>query len=289
KNIEQVLQNFFSQQTCVLDDSVLQHCIDTAVVDNKVSPTANLNIFYEHLSHQPQVYMELQQAMHQLMQQLLAEAAKQGLGESFFVHYAPNLGRDEQGLEILRPATPTDSGTTDFQFMLRGAIKEAGVLAILNRYYGQRTGHYPLGEGFSVRETPKDHQALLEMVKGNFDPEQMPLMVGVGDTVNSTVIEENGTLDVRRGGSDRNFLQLIQDIGKAFDTGNLVVYIDSSGGEVKNRKPIKVVENNGTPQAVEGPGDSRDTDDPLTLNVVFPQGHRQYIELFCQAAQNRRV
>ncbi|MDB9313345.1 glucosylglycerol 3-phosphatase [Spirulina sp. CS-785/01] len=287
QQIEQCLQQFFTQQSEVLDPSVLQTCIDASVLDNKVSPTANLNIFYEHLSHRPQVYMDLQQAMHQLMQQLLTDAAQQGLADSFFVHYAPNLGRDDQGLEILRPATPTDSGTTDFQFMLRGAIKEAGVLAILNRYYGQRTGTYPLGEQFSVRETPKDHEALLEMVKKNFDPAEMPLMVGVGDTVNSTVIDNNGQFDVRRGGSDRNFLQLIQDIGNTFNTGNLVVYIDSSGGEVKNRKPIKLVEQNGTTQAVEGPGDSRDTDDPLTLNVVFPQGHRQYIEVFCKAAANR--
>ena len=33
-----------------------------------------------------------------------------------------------------------------FNFMLRGAIKEAGVLALLNRYYGQQTDTYPPGQ-----------------------------------------------------------------------------------------------------------------------------------------------
>lgn len=280
--IESCFRDFFKVHPGILEDAVMESCIQKGVLDNKVSPTANLNIFYEDLQDHPQIYMQLQQKMHQLMGELLADAGTQGLGDSFFVHYAPNLGRDEQGMEILRPATVNDSGTTDFQFMLRGAIKEAGVLVLLNRYYGQRTGVFPLGEGFNVREAPKDHQALLNLVKENFDPSQMPLMVGVGDTVNSTVIH-NG--EVRRGGSDRNFLQLIQDLGKLFNTGNLVVYIDSSAGEVKNRKPIKLEEKEGQLMAVEGPGDTRDKEDPLTLNVVFPQGHEQYVQFFKNAAK----
>lgn len=99
------------------------------------------------------------------MQELLQEAKDKGLGNSFFVHYAPNLGRDLSGQEILRPAKLEDSGTTDFQFMVQGAIKEAGVLAILNRYYFQRTGSYPLGEEFNVRQAPKTLDELLKLVK----------------------------------------------------------------------------------------------------------------------------
>jgi hypothetical protein len=57
------------------------------------------------------------------METLLAEAAAQGLGDSFFVHYAPNHGRDEHGQEVIWLSQGEESGTTDFQFMLRGASR----------------------------------------------------------------------------------------------------------------------------------------------------------------------
>ncbi len=90
---------------------------------------------------------------------------------------------------------------------------------------------------------------------------------GVGDTVNSSVTEINGKLELKRGGSDRAFLQLIQDI----HPNNIVVYIDSSGGKVKNRKPVLVeTTSTGEKQVVDLP---TDPDDPLTLNMTFPNGH----------------
>ncbi len=85
---------------------------------------------------------------------------------------------------------------------------------------------------------------------------------------------------MRRGGSDRLFLQLIQDLGRAGDRGNVVAYVDSSHGEVKNRKPLKIEERDGVEHVTEGPGDPDDANDPLTLDVVFPGGHDQYIEIF---------
>lgn len=284
------LEKFCQQHSGVISAEDIEKCIDASVLDNQASPTANLNSFYDHLDNHHEVYAALQQEIHQLMVELLEKAAKQGLEDSFFVHYAPNLGRDDQGFEILRKAEVGDSGTTDFQFMIRGAIKEAGVLALLNRYYFQRTGIYPLGEDFNVRQCPRTIPELLELVKANFDPETMPLIVGVGDTVNSQVAAVDGKLEIRRGGSDRNFLLLIQEIGKAFNTGNIIIYIDSSQGEVKNRKPLKLGTNeDGILEVVEGPGDSLDTEDPLTLNVVFPQGHLQYIDFFQKVAQGKTV
>lgn len=260
-----------------------------SVLDNVASPSANLNTFYERLGDRATLYPALQQTMQSLMETLLVKAGEQGLGESFFVHYAPNWGRDAQGLERLKPATAGDSGTTDFQFMLRGAIKEAGVLALLNRYYHQRTGQYPLGENFSVREAPKSQAELLALVRQHFDPAAMPVLVGVGDTVTSQVVDTATGPAVRRGGSDRNFLALIQAIDHHFQRGSLVIYVDSSGGEVKNRRPLKLIEAGGKKRAIAGPGDPRDTDDPLVLDAVIPGGHRQYIELFITAAQRRAV
>ncbi|MEO0378378.1 MAG: glucosylglycerol 3-phosphatase, partial [Cyanobacteria bacterium P01_A01_bin.17] len=117
------LQDFFQQYPDVLESSVLEECIAASVLDNKASPTANLNTFYAHLQDAPDIYMALQKNMKALIDQLLAEARKKGLENSFFVHYAPNLGRDQQGQEIIWLAGQEGSGTTDFQFMVQGAIK----------------------------------------------------------------------------------------------------------------------------------------------------------------------
>ena len=292
QKIQDRLTSFFSKHPDAISPDQLQRCIHVATLDNQASPTANLNVFYEQLAACPERYGQLQQVMAALMTDLLQDAEQQGMAGSFFVHYAPNLGRDAAGMEILRPVTGKDSGTTDFQFMLRGAVKEAGVVALLNHYYYQRTGHYPLGETFSARQAPQSHEALLRLVTDNFSPEEMPLIVGVGDTVNSTVEAQEGEPIVRRGGSDRNFLQLIQDIGKAMDLGHIVVYVDSSSGEVLNRKPLQIEsithEDGSFHQAVvEGPCDPNDHYDPLCLNVVFPGGHSEYCALFQQAAQKR--
>lgn len=286
--IRQSLREFAQTRSLDLDAATLERCIQSSALENIASPTANLNTFHEALGGDRDTYLALQKNMQSLMDTLLAEAADQGLGDAFFVHLAPNHGRDETGQEVIWLSQGNESGTTDFQFMLRGAIKEAGVLALLNRYYAQRTGTYPLGKEFSVRVAPHDHQALIQMVKEHFDPAEMPLLVGVGDTVTSKVMEINGNPVAKRGGSDRNFLHLVQDIGRALEIGNVVTYVDSSGGELKNRRPLTVTERAGTSVVVAGPGDPADTTDPLTLNVVFPGGYQQYCAAFQRAAAQRR-
>ncbi len=286
--IQARLQEFFDANREHLSDEEIELCIQASVLDNVASPTANLNTAHELLGDRPHLYVTLQQWMSDLMDQLLNDAAQKGLSDSFFVHYAPNLGRDAYGREMVWFANGEDSGTTDFQFMLRGAIKEAGVLAILNRYLYHRTGTHPFGAEFNARQAPKRHDDLLQLVKEHVDPAEMPVIVGVGDTITSQAVEGDRGLEFRRGGSDRNFLQLIQDIGRTLGIGNIVAYVDSSQGEVKNRKPLKLEAINGTPAVLEGPGDSRDAADPLTLNVVFPGGYKEYTALFQQAAQQRQ-
>ena len=281
------LRQFFAPYPDLLSGAALEQAIQASVLDNMASPTANLNTFHGLLDGHRELYTDLQHAMRGLMEDLLHDAARQGLEGSFFVHYAPNHGRGPNGKEIPWFSQGSESGTTDFQFMLRGAIKEAGVLALLNRYYAARTGHYPLGESFSVRQAPHSHGELLNLVVQNFVPALMPTLVGVGDTVTSVVVTEDGQPVAKRGGSDRNFLHLIQAIGQRFDTGNLVTYVDSSGGELKNRKALRLEERSGTSVVVEGPGDAHDEDDPLMLNVVFPGGYRQYCQAFQTAAARR--
>ncbi|MEM9162429.1 MAG: glucosylglycerol 3-phosphatase [Cyanobacteria bacterium P01_F01_bin.4] len=284
--VEHRLRQFFADQPLTMSEQTLENCIRSSVLDNVASPTVNLNTFHAVLKD-PDIYVELQQAVQALMDELMMTAKRQGLGDSFFVHYAPNLGRDDHGQEVVWWADEATSGTTDFQFMLRGAIKEAGVLALLNHYYFQRMGSYPLGEDFSVRQAPHAIDEMLALVEQNLDPDLMPMLVGVGDTVTSKAVETEAGVVFKRGGSDRNFLQLIQAIGQRFDSGNLTVYVDSSGGELKNRKPLILTTEADKPKVSEGPGDPQDTDDPLTLNVAFPAGHAQYCQAFQTAAKLR--
>ena len=272
-----------------ISDAQLEEYIQATVLDNKVSPTANLNVFHETLKDRPELYAELQQKIEAFTSNLLAEAQEKGLGDSFFIHYAPNLGRNEQGLEVMQPTKGEDSGTTDFQFMLRGAIKEVGVLVILNHYYYLQTGKYPLGMNFNAREAPHKQADLLQLVKDNFDPKLMPTIVGAGDTVTSKAVETNGKTEYKRGGSDRGFLELVQALGKEFNTDNAVIYVDSSGGELKNRQALKIDRSNpDEPKVLQGIGGKGDTEDPLTLNFVFPNGHPEYIDFFCGLAEARK-
>ncbi|MGD1951931.1 MAG: glucosylglycerol 3-phosphatase [Leptolyngbyaceae cyanobacterium] len=285
--VETTLHEFLHNVDHGLSSEQLNHCISASVLDYVASPTANLITFYEILEN-PTLYQQIQAQMKALMEQLLAEAAEKGLSDSFFVHYAPNLGRDDNGDEVVWWADTTTSGTTDFQFMLQGAVKEAGVLALLNRYYFKKTGVHPLGIGFNARQAPKTMEDMLALVKQDFDPAHMPLIIGVGDTVTSQAVATDNGLTFKRGGSDRNFLQLIQNIGQAFNSGNIVAYVDSSGGELKNRRPIQLETQDGVSKVTQGPGDPRDSSDPLKLNVVFPGGHRQYCEAFQAGAIARR-
>jgi glucosylglycerol 3-phosphatase len=283
------LHQFFASLPPVAAHATLESILQATVLDNQVSPTLNLNQLYRLLQSQPAIYRDLQQAMEALMTDLMGEAERQGLRESFFVHYAPNLGIDADGNERIQWGNNNHSGTTDFQFMLRGGRKEAGVLVLLNHYYGIHFGVYPLGPNFHVRNAPGSFDALLALVTEKFDCDRLPFLVGVGDTVTSQGIEQAGELVFRRGGSDRGFLHLIQEIGRLGGQGHLTVYVDSSGGEVKNRKPLVVAD---TPpqglQVLEGPTDPRDFADPLKLNVAIPGGHRDYIRLLMTAARLRQ-
>ena len=116
-----------------------------AVLDTQVSPTINLNGIFELVPADVSTQQALQTMLSELMHQLLAEAADQGLEKSFFLHVAPNLGRDAQGQERIKPAAAGDVGTTDIQFMLTGSIKEAGLLVLLNQHVQCRWGESPLG------------------------------------------------------------------------------------------------------------------------------------------------
>ncbi|MBA56776.1 MAG: glucosylglycerol 3-phosphatase [Pseudomonadales bacterium] len=277
------LSSLLQQAPYALSTAETDSLLSVVILDNPVSPTININGFHSFMQLDAAKLRSLQQSVETIMLQLMDDARQHGLGDSFFIHYAPNLGSGPDG-ERIKWARDEDTGTTDFQFMLRGAVKEVGVLVILNRYYHQVTGEYPLGQAFNARQAPRDLQAQLQLARDHFDPDIMPRIIGVGDTVTSQPDPYNSG-EYLRGGSDRGFLTLVQELGKCFQTDNGVLFVDSSGGEL-NRPSIRVEALQQMPwQAVAG---ITDRDDPLQLNVVFPQGHRQYVDFFCQLANARQ-
>ncbi|EDX85495.1 glucosylglycerol 3-phosphatase [Synechococcus sp. PCC 7335] len=296
ERIERTLDDFLKAQHS-FSEAERTRLVKASVLDNVASPTANLNSLYQAIvgeletTHSSDIdrFVQLQQHIVTLMEELLQEAEAAGLADQFFVHYAPNLGRDGFVHEAVWFADAQTAGTTDFQFMLRGAVKEAGVLSLLNHYFFVHTGHYPLGVDFNARQAPRSLDDMLKLVVQNFERSLMPTIVGVGDTVTSQAVEQNGKLEFKRGGSDRNFLQLIQNIGQATETPTLQVFVDSSGGELRNRRPVKLGTNNeGSPIVLDGIGDPRDESDPLTINVVFPNGPEEYCQMFQSAAGKRK-
>ena len=137
-----------------LDRAALEASAHAAVLDTQVSPTINLNGVFAAVAGDVARQRALQAMLLQLMGQLLAEAEAEGLEDSFFLHVAPNLGRDPQGQERVKSSVPGDVGSTDVQFMLTGSLKEAGLLVLINQHIAKRCGEAPLGEGFNVRTAP---------------------------------------------------------------------------------------------------------------------------------------
>ena len=101
------------------------------------------------------------------MNNLLEESKNFGLENSFYLHMMPNLGC-QQDREIMKYATQNEFGTTDIQFIINGAIKEAGLLLLLNKYISTKTGVYPFGEEFNVRNAPKSLPELISFAEKKF-------------------------------------------------------------------------------------------------------------------------
>ena len=272
--MEQLLLEKLQEHLPDLPQSQLKALAQSAVLDTQVSPTINLNGAFALLPGAVDAQRGLQRMLEQLMNQLASEAEIQGLEGSFFLHVAPNLGRAADGSERIKPSAPGDVGTTDIQFMLTGSLKEAGLLVLLNQHIARRWGEAPFGESFNVRTAPHDHDGLLALVKRGVPRERMPLLVGVGDTVTSTRAEDGSSW--MRGGSDRGFLQLLQDLGRWCGQPNRVVLVDSSHGEI-DRPSL-------ADDRLEG---ISDPDDPLHVDALMPEGPAQYIRWFTQLAKQR--
>ena len=275
ERMEQLLLERLPSHFHELTSAELAELAHGAVLDTQVSPTINLNGVFARVPESLDQQRALQQMLEQLMDQLLAEAVAKGLPDSFFLHVAPNLGRDPAGRERMKPAMAGDVGTTDIQFMLTGSLKEAGLLVLINQHIAHRWGEAPLGDNFNVRSAPRTHADLLALVQQRIPAERMPLLVGVGDTVTSTPADDGrGWL---RGGSDRGFLTLLQDLGRWSGRANRVLLVDSSHGEVD--RP------NLADERLTG---ISDPEDPLQFDLLMAGGPAQYVSWF-QALAHRRA
>ena len=247
--------------------------IKVAINDTRFTPTINLNEILGISPNDLNLNLKLQSMMIEIMNEILKEADRKELGESFHLHMMPNLGKSN-GKEIMKYAKEGDIGTTDIQFIINGAFKEAGLLILLNEYIRSKTGNRPFGDNFNVKNAPKSSEELIRACAQNIPRSQMPLLIGVGDTVTSIKAKsEDGWL---RGGSDRGFLSLIQDLGKEFNKENQIVFVNSSNDEV-----FRPTYNEETMQGVS------DINDNLKFNIVFTGGSEEYISWFLKLSDMR--
>ncbi|WP_269624558.1 glucosylglycerol 3-phosphatase [Prochlorococcus marinus] len=272
KMMRSMLTNELKKYLPDLPNELRNKLIDVAVCDTRFTPTLNFNEIFSYVKNDFQKVKDLQLIMEKIMNILLEKAKNIGLENSFYLHLMPNLGiRD--GREIMKYSTQNEFGTTDIQFIINGAIKEAGLLLLLNKYISNKTGVYPFGENFNVRNAPKTHKKLIELCRDKIPSAQMPLLIGVGDTVTS--VKDNKDNSWLRGGSDRGFLTLIQRLGESYKKENQVVFVNSCNDQVKRPRI------NGTDMT----GIS-DPNDDLKLNLVINDGPREYIKWFKQLASN---
>jgi len=244
--------------------------INVAVCDTRFTPTLNFNEILSYVKNDYIKIKDLQLIMVKIMNNLIEESKNCGLDNSFYLHLMPNLGL-KNGREIMKYATQNEFGTTDIQFIIKGAIKEAGLLLLLNKYIANKTGIYPFGENFNVRNAPKTHNKLIELCRDKIPSDQMPLLIGIGDTVTS--VKDDQTNSWLRGGSDRGFLTLIQRLGESYKKENQVIFVNSCNDQVSRPRV------NGTD--MQGISDANDD---LKFNLIINDGPKEYIKWFKQLA-----
>jgi len=208
-----------------------------------------------------------------MMNEIILKAESEGLKNSFFLHISPNLG-NKNGREIIKLSSQDDIGSTDIQLLIKGAVKDSGVLFLLNKFIEDKTGKAPFGSNFNFRNSPKSIEDNIDLCRRSIYLEDMPLIIGVGDTVTSK--KNNGEEIYLRGGSDRSFLEFIQILGNEFGINNKIIFVDSSSGEVE-RPSTKST----------GLIGISDIDDNLKFDIVFKNGPEEYISWFIELANKR--
>ena len=246
-----------------------------SICETKFSPTINFNSLFDLTINDFRKRILIQKSFEKMMNEILLKAEYEGLKNSFFLHISPNLGNKNDN-EIIKLSSQNNIGSTDIQFLIKGAVKDSGVLFLLNKFIEAKKGTLPFGSNFNIRNSPKSIKEKIDLCKRNINKDDMPLIIGVGDTVTSqkNILENNYS----RGGSDRSFLEFIQILGKEFGIDNKIIYVDSSSGEV-DRPSTKKTGLNGI----------SDPKDKLKFDLIFKNGPDEYINWFIELAEKRSI
>ena len=137
-----------------------------------------------------------------------------------------------------------------------------------------KNGIHPFGVDFNVRNAPKKINELVKLCIEKIPKNQMPLLIVVGDTVTS--FRDLTTEKWMRGGSDRGFLTLIQELGKLYHKENEIIFVNSSNEEVF--RPIY------NEESTDGITDPQDI---LEFTTVMKRGPIEYVDWFTDLANSR--
>ncbi len=246
--------------------------VSKSICKTRFSPTINFNSLFDLVKDDSEKRKIIQKSFEDMMNEIINKAKAQGLKNSFFLHISPNLG-SKDGNEILKLSSKNDIGSTDIQLLLKGAVKDSGVLFLLNKFIYDNTGKAPFGRNFNFRDSPKSIIEKVNFCKKYIKSKDMPTIIGIGDTVTSQKNTNNSYL---RGGSDRSFLEFIQLLGKEFDSNNKIIFVDSSSGEVY-RPSTKI-------SGLKGISDEADN---LKFDIIFQNGPKEYLNWFIAFAKKR--
>jgi len=255
-----------------MDDDLINFHMKKSICDTRFSPTINFNSLFE-ISENNLIKIKIQRYFEKMMNEIISIGESRGLKNSFFLHISPNLGA-KNGIEILKESKNNDIGSTDIQLLLKGAQKDAGVLCLLNKFIGDKKGKKPFGEDFNFRDVPIEKNEKIAFCKKYIQPKDMPIIIGVGDTITSNQIKKSNSFS--RGGSDRSFLEFIQLLGYEFGIKNTIIFVDSSYGEVFRPSTIKT-----------GMKGITDKYDMLKFDIIFQNGPEEYINWFTKIADKR--
>ena len=244
-----------------------------SICETRFSPTINFNSLFDLVKTDFEKRKLIQTSFEKMMNEIIYKAESEGLKNSFFLHISPNLGKKNDN-EILKLSSKNDIGSTDIQLLIKGAEKDNGVLFLLNKFIKDKTGKAPLGRHFNFRNSPKSIEEKIDLCRRSINLEDMPLIIGVGDTVTSQ--KNVGEKNYSRGGSDRSFLEFIQRLGNEFGINNKIIFVDSSSGEVERPSTKKT-----------GLIGISDDDDKLKFDIVFKNGPDEYINWFIELAKKR--
>ena len=267
-SFERIVRKIFPN----LDQVTINKHASKSICKTRFSPTINFNSLFDLVQDDSYKRKIIQKSFEDMMNQIIYKAESQGLKNSFFLHISPNLGSNN-GNEIIKLSTKNDIGSTDIQLLLKGAVKDSGVLFLLNKFIEEETGKAPFGRNFNFRNSPKTIKEKVDFCKKNIKSKDMPTIIGVGDTITSQKISNKS---YSRGGSDRSFLELIQLLGKEFRSNNKIIFVDSSSGEVYRPSTKK--------SGFEG---IIDEEDNLKFDMVFQNGPKEYVEWFTEFVKNR--